>query len=142
MAAGGSRLQLPIFALLVPLVGMVGTNPDGRVGRSGWLAAGCAFVALVPAVNIYQRPLWGPVNIFNASRDDIQFRFWPSLQQPEKEIADRLLDDRIHCVRFAMRQMHWTYPMMRRLIDKRTSSALLLGAEGVASSRCRYHLCR
>jgi hypothetical protein len=126
----GSRLQLPIFVLVVPILGMVGTNPDGRVGRIGWLAAACAFVALIPVVNIYQRPLWGPVNIFNAPRDDIQFRFWPSLQRPEKEIADRLLDDRVRCVRFAMRQMHWTYPMMRRLIDKRANPPFFWGPKG------------
>jgi 4-amino-4-deoxy-L-arabinose transferase-like glycosyltransferase len=123
----GTRLQLPIFALVVPIFGIVGTGPGGRIGRLGWLAGALALAALLPALNIYQRPLWGPVNIFSAPRDEIQFRFWPSLRQPDREIADLLLDDRVRCIRFAMRQMHWTYPMMRRLIDKRAAPPFFWG---------------
>jgi hypothetical protein len=126
----GTRLQLPIFALVVPILGIVGTDPGGRVGRLGWLMGAFAFVALLPALNIYQRPLWGTVNIFNTPRDEIQFRFWPSLRQPDREIADLLLDDRVRCIRFAMRQMHWTYPMMRRLIDMRATPPFFWGPKG------------
>ena len=123
----GARLQLPLFALAIPLLGLLAAGPGDRVGATGWLAAGAALVALLPALNIYQRPLWGDPNIFGSPREEIEYRFWPSIREPQRAVGDELLDPRIRSVRFAMEQMNWAYPVMRRLLDERTVPPVFWG---------------
>lgn len=124
----GARLQLPLFILALPVFGALAVGPGGRMGAAGWLAGAAALGALVPSLNIYQRPLWGRPNIFADPREEIQYRFWPSIREPQRAVGDELLDPRIRCVRFAMEQMNWAYPVMRRLLDERTEPPVYWGS--------------
>jgi len=125
----GARLELPLFVLIVPVAGWLGATRD-RIGWGGWMAAIGAALALLPALNIYERPLWGRPNVFTARREELEFRFWPSLGASQDAVTAVLGDPRIHCVRFAMDQMNWSYPMMRRLLDQRSEPPVFWGPQG------------
>ncbi|MFH0910792.1 MAG: hypothetical protein V1918_04730 [Planctomycetota bacterium] len=67
-----SRLQIPLFMGFAPLVGLMLEET-----RRGIVASACVFFLLLfafyPALENYRRPLIGPRNIFNISRDDLYF---------------------------------------------------------------------
>jgi hypothetical protein len=123
------RLEIPVFALGIPLVGVLGCEVAGRISVLGWAAAALAVTGVVPAFNGTLRPLWGPGNVFVSGRDELEYRFYPTLEQPAKRVAALLFASRSQCVRFGLTRLDWSYPMARKLRSA-SPPALLWGPAG------------
>jgi hypothetical protein len=109
------RLELSLFALGLPLVGLLGGTAAGRLTALGWAAAALAAAGVIPAFNGVLRPLWGEGNVFTAGRDELEYRFYPALEEPGRRVAALLLDSRARRVRFGLTRLDWSYPIARRL---------------------------
>lgn len=114
-----SRLQLPVFCLVCPVIAVVFT--EVKKGKIITTVMACLlFLTMLPSLNSFSRPVFKSNNIFNSHSDDLQFRYFPEWKLKQIEIYKLIKKLKPSCIQFDL-EWAWQYPIQQMILTNGTN---------------------